>query len=179
VAGDRGRMFSNARNGRPVLIELHVGKNRISQQFVSSTPLIIYSTLWPQRTSSESRNIAQADAGRYTGRSHQYGGRGADIILGGNAEYMARLKLRELLCPWIAARRWRYFLCVGQVSGFTNNSSGRVVLFWKKVKPGRLRPQIFPTSCRKKRTKKLKQAGRVCSFWSMAIAVYRTRSRGR
>jgi preprotein translocase subunit SecA len=29
-------------------------------------------------------------------------GRGTDIILGGNAEYMARLKLRERLMPKLA-----------------------------------------------------------------------------
>lgn len=35
-------------------------------------------------------------------------GRGTDIILGGNAEFMARLKLREMLMP-----RYNKFFCKG------------------------------------------------------------------
>lgn len=35
-------------------------------------------------------------------------GRGTDIILGGNAEFMARLKLREMLMP-------RYFLSIDKI----------------------------------------------------------------
>lgn len=35
-------------------------------------------------------------------------GRGTDIILGGNAEFMARLKLREMLMP-------RYFLSISKL----------------------------------------------------------------
>jgi len=36
-------------------------------------------------------------------------GRGTDIILGGNAEFMARLKLREILMP-------RYYFIMENVS---------------------------------------------------------------
>lgn len=37
-------------------------------------------------------------------------GRGTDIILGGNAEFMARLKLREMLMPRYFLTQ-EYFIC--------------------------------------------------------------------
>jgi len=43
-------------------------------------------------------------------------GRGTDILLGGNPDYMARLKLREMLMPAVVSQvtgcRWCIYVCV-------------------------------------------------------------------
>ena len=47
----------------------------------------------------ESEIIAQAGRVGAVTIATNMAGRGTDIILGGNSDYMARLKLREFLCP--------------------------------------------------------------------------------
>ena len=70
----------------------------------------------------ESETVAQSGRGGAVTIATNMAGRGTDILLGGNPEFMARLKLREMLLPRV----------VSQVEG--NNplrTSGRV-----RVLPG-------------------------------------------
>ena len=74
-------------------------------------------------------------------------GRGTDIILGGNADYMARLKVREYLMPKIVIPEDDSLMAsVAGISmkkdsgkGFAANGNGKKVKTWKAS------PQIFPT----------------------------------
>ncbi len=55
-------------------------------------------------------------------------GRGTDIILGGNTDYMARLKVREVLLPrWCAQKRVivRRSICSGSQRWFSLHAGAR------------------------------------------------------
>jgi len=89
--------------GRPVLVgttsveksellsrllhELHVPHNLLNAK--------------PENVERESEIIAQAGRKGAVTIATNMAGRGTDIILGGNADYMARLKVREYLMPRI------------------------------------------------------------------------------
>ena len=53
----------------------------------------------PENVERESEIVAQAGRAGAVTIATNMAGRGTDIILGGNSDYMARLKLREVLLP--------------------------------------------------------------------------------
>jgi preprotein translocase subunit SecA len=75
----------------------------------------------PENVEREAEIVAQSGRLGAVTIATNMAGRGTDIILGGNAEFMARLKLREMLMP-------RYLKSLLE-SLFNKNS-----LSWKKKK---------------------------------------------
>ena len=53
----------------------------------------------PENVEREAEIVAQSGRRGAVTIATNMAGRGTDIILGGNAEYMAKLKLREVLMP--------------------------------------------------------------------------------
>lgn len=53
----------------------------------------------PENVEREAEIVAQSGRRGAVTIATNMAGRGTDIILGGNAEYMAKLKLREILMP--------------------------------------------------------------------------------
>ncbi|XP_076935842.1 protein translocase subunit SECA1, chloroplastic-like [Bidens hawaiensis] len=89
------------KTGRPVL----VGTTSVEQSDLLSTQLreagITHEVLnaKPENVEREAEIVAQSGRLGAVTIATNMAGRGTDIILGGNAEFMARLKLRELLMP--------------------------------------------------------------------------------
>jgi preprotein translocase subunit SecA len=87
--------------GRPVLVgTTSVEKSEILSAYLREMG-VPYNLLnaKPENVERESEIIAQAGRKGAVTISTNMAGRGTDIILGGNADYMARLKLREYLMP--------------------------------------------------------------------------------
>ncbi|MDC3182774.1 preprotein translocase subunit SecA [Prochlorococcus sp. AH-716-B23] len=89
------------RNGRPVL----VGTTSVEKSELLSTLLskqqIPHNLLnaKPENVEREAEIVAQAGRAGAVTIATNMAGRGTDIILGGNSDYMARLKLKETLMP--------------------------------------------------------------------------------
>ncbi|MEL6249895.1 MAG: preprotein translocase subunit SecA, partial [Cyanobacteria bacterium J06627_15] len=86
-------------------------------------------------------------------------GRGTDIILGGNAEYMARLKVREYFMPRVVKPEDEDGFSVAQVpaaKGKKRPAQGFEP--GKKVKTWKASPQIFPTELSAEAEQVLKEA---------------------
>jgi preprotein translocase subunit SecA len=66
----------------------------------------------PENVERESEIVAQAGRKTAVTIATNMAGRGTDIILGGNADYMARLKVREYLMPKIVAPEDDNFMAV-------------------------------------------------------------------
>jgi preprotein translocase subunit SecA len=58
----------------------------------------------PENVERESEIVAQSGRRNAVTISTNMAGRGTDILLGGNPDYMARLKLRELLMPEVVSQ---------------------------------------------------------------------------
>ena len=58
----------------------------------------------PENVERESEIVAQSGRKGGVTISTNMAGRGTDILLGGNPDYMARLKLRELLMPEVVSQ---------------------------------------------------------------------------
>lgn len=58
----------------------------------------------PENVERESEIVAQSGRQGAVTISTNMAGRGTDILLGGNADYMARLKLREMLMPKVVSQ---------------------------------------------------------------------------
>ena len=111
----------------------------------------------PENVERESEIVAQAGRKGALTIATNMAGRGTDIILGGNADYMARLKLREYLMPKIVMPEDDLAISIpgngngrkrGQ--GFANPTG--------KVKTWRASPQIFPTELSPEAEQMLKTA---------------------
>ena len=114
----------------------------------------------PENVERESEIIAQAGRKGTLTIATNMAGRGTDIILGGNAEYMARLKLREYFMPRIVQPEDEDMFAVGRASGLPLGASthGKGFVPGKKVKTWKASPQIFPTQLTQETEQLLKQA---------------------
>jgi preprotein translocase subunit SecA len=100
----------------------------------------------PENVERESEIVAQAGRRGAVTIATNMAGRGTDIILGGNAEYMARLKVREYFMPKIVKPEEDEFSVTrvpgtggrGKAQGF-GGGAGRKQKTWKAT------PDIFPT----------------------------------
>ncbi|MBW4535975.1 MAG: preprotein translocase subunit SecA [Pleurocapsa minor HA4230-MV1] len=147
VAEDSANMHEK---GRPVLVgTTSVEKSELISKLLQEKG-IEHNLLnaKPENVERESEIVAQAGRKTAVTIATNMAGRGTDIILGGNADYMARLKVREYLMPKIVAPEDDNFMAgvpgvdLGKNSpkGFGNGSSNG-----KKVKTWKASPQIFPT----------------------------------
>ncbi|NES84598.1 MAG: preprotein translocase subunit SecA [Moorea sp. SIO2B7] len=103
----------------------------------------------PENVERESEIVAQAGRKGGVTIATNMAGRGTDIILGGNADYMARLKVREYLMPKIVMPEEEDAIVASGAGGGSrkrpqgfdpSNQSG------KKVKTWQVAPQIYPTA---------------------------------
>jgi preprotein translocase subunit SecA len=112
----------------------------------------------PENVERESEIIAQAGRKGAVTIATNMAGRGTDIILGGNAEYMARLKLREYLLPRIVQQEEDSF-AVTRVPGAERDRTGdQGFASGKKVKTWKASPQIYPTQLSQATEAALKEA---------------------
>ena len=114
----------------------------------------------PENVERESEIVAQAGRSGAVTIATNMAGRGTDIILGGNADYMARLKIREYLMPKIVRPEDEQGFGVAKVAaasgsrtsakGFQSNG--------KKQKTWKASPEIFPTELSNATEKSLKDS---------------------
>ena len=132
--------------GRPVL----VGTTSVEKSELLSTLLsqrnIPHNLLnaRPENVERESEIVAQAGRQGALTIATNMAGRGTDIILGGNADYMAKLKVREYLMPKIVMPEDNNTISIGLAKAPKNRAQG----FGgggKKAKTWQVSPQIFPT----------------------------------
>ncbi|MBE9118743.1 preprotein translocase subunit SecA [Lusitaniella coriacea LEGE 07157] len=145
------------KQGRPVL----VGTTSVEKSEVLSGLLkqlnIPHNLLnaRPENVERESEIVAQAGRKGALTIATNMAGRGTDIILGGNADYMARLKLREYLMPKIVAPEEKDSLVgVGAGRG-KRDAQGFGDGTQKKKKTWKASPDIFPTELSKPVKEKL------------------------
>ena len=133
--------------GRPVL----VGTTSVEKSEVLSALLkdlnVEHNLLnaKPENVERESEIVAQAGRSGSVTIATNMAGRGTDIILGGNADYMARLKVREYFMPRLVKPEDDETFGVAQVAGAKNGKSAQGFGDGKKPKTWRVAPQIFPT----------------------------------
>lgn len=158
--------------GRPVLVgTTSVEKSELLSQLLNQLK-IPHQLLnaKPENVERESEIIAQAGRKGSVTIATNMAGRGTDIILGGNAEYMARLKLREYLLPKIVKPEAEDELSFAKVPGTQKRSAAKGFAPGQKVKTWKVSPQIFPTELSPNTEEMLKKAV------DFAVATYGERS---
>ncbi len=158
--------------GRPVLVgTTSVEKSELLSRLLSERK-IPHQLLnaKPENVERESEIIAQAGRKGSVTIATNMAGRGTDIILGGNAEYMARLKVREYLMPRIVKPQDEDELSFAKVPGTQKRSTAKGFGLGQKVKTWKVSPQIFPTELSANAEKMLKAAV------DFAVATYGERS---
>ena len=149
-------------NGRPVLVgTTSVEKSELLSRLLKEME-IPHELLnaRPENVEREAEIIAQAGRSGAVTIATNMAGRGTDIILGGNSEYMARLKLREYFMPRIVRPEDDDNFGIQRASGLPIGGSGGGQGFvpGKKVKTWRASPEIFPTQLTKETEQLLKAA---------------------
>ncbi|MBU7584057.1 MAG: preprotein translocase subunit SecA [Nostoc sp. TH1S01] len=114
----------------------------------------------PENVEREAEIVAQAGRRGAVTIATNMAGRGTDIILGGNSEYMARLKLREYFMPRIVQPEDEDVFGIQRASGSmpSGHGGGQGFTPGKKVKTWKASPEIFPTQLSKETEKLLKEA---------------------
>jgi len=139
------------KTGRPVL----VGTTSVEKSEVVSAMLteagIKHQVLnaKPENVERESEIIAQSGRKSQVTISTNMAGRGTDILLGGNPDYMARLKIREMLMPEVVSQ-------VDDDNKFAPGRDGKV-----RVRSWAVAPELFPctpSEATQTKTKKAVQA---------------------
>ncbi|GAX40835.1 preprotein translocase SecA subunit [Tolypothrix sp. NIES-4075] len=116
----------------------------------------------PENVERESEIVAQAGRKGAVTIATNMAGRGTDIILGGNSEYMARLKLREYFMPRIVKPEDEDTFGVHRDAGLpTVTGGGHGFVPGKKVKTWKASPQVFPIQLSKETEQLLKEAVQV------------------
>ncbi len=114
----------------------------------------------PENVERESEIVAQAGRLGAVTIATNMAGRGTDIILGGNSDYMARLKIREYLMPQIVMPEEDQFMVAPELSkrskgeGFNGegNNTGKKLKNWKPTS------ELFPCELSQDTDTKLKEA---------------------
>ncbi|MGB3695205.1 MAG: preprotein translocase subunit SecA [Spirulinaceae cyanobacterium] len=146
--------------GRPVL----VGTTSVEKSEVLSRLLqeknIPHNLLnaRPENVERESEIIAQAGRKGGVTIATNMAGRGTDIILGGNADYMARLKIREYLMPKIVQPEDDNALVAMPAAAKQSRSRSQGFGEATKKKSWRVSPQIYPTQLSTETEALLKEA---------------------
>ena len=148
--------------GRPVLVgTTSVEKSEVLSRLLNQLE-IPHNLLnaKPENVERESEIVAQAGRKGAVTIATNMAGRGTDIILGGNAEYMARLKVREYLLPRIVRPEEEGDINAPKVAGLDtrNKPEGFAATSEKKVKTWKVSPQIFPTQLSRETEQQLKEA---------------------
>lgn len=134
-------------NGRPVLVgTTSVEKSEVLSRLLSELK-IPHQLLnaKPENVERESEIVAQAGREGAVTIATNMAGRGTDIILGGNADYMARLKLREYIMPRLVKPEDDDAMGMVRVPGVKKQNSAKGFAPDKKVKTWKVSPEIFPT----------------------------------
>ena len=146
--------------GRPIL----VGTTSVEKSELLSTLLseleVPHNLLnaKPENVERESEIVAQAGRKGKVTIATNMAGRGTDIILGGNSDYMARLKLREYFMPKIVQPSEEDSFALSSVPGASGRAPAQGFVPGKKVKTWKVSPQIFPTQLSRETEQKLKSA---------------------
>jgi preprotein translocase subunit SecA len=156
VAEDCAEMHET---GRPVLVgTTSVEKSEVLSSLLSQKK-IPHNLLnaRPENVERESEIVAQAGRKGAVTIATNMAGRGTDIILGGNADYMARLKIREYLMPQIVMPEDNNLMVSAPqlngkkaAQGFGGNGH--------KQKTWKASPNIFPTELSPQTEQMLKEA---------------------
>ncbi len=158
VAQECSEMHST---GRPVLVgTTSVEKSEVLSQLLHQLQ-IPHQLLnaKPENVERESEIVAQAGRKGAVTIATNMAGRGTDIILGGNSDYMARLKIREYLMPRIVAPEQDDDFSPATVAAAqTSKASGQGFAPGKKVKTWKVSANIFPTEISKQTETILKDA---------------------
>ncbi|EGJ34254.1 MULTISPECIES: preprotein translocase subunit SecA [Moorena] len=112
----------------------------------------------PENVERESEIVAQAGRKGALTISTNMAGRGTDIILGGNADFMARLKLREYFMPKIVQPEEDEAFAPIAVTTAKPKSDAVGFAPGKKPKSWKVSPQIFPTKLSRETEQSLKEA---------------------
>jgi preprotein translocase subunit SecA len=148
--------------GRPVLVGTTSVQNSEVLSRLLSELNVTHNLLnaKPENVERESEIIAQAGRKRAVTIATNMAGRGTDIILGGNADYMARLKVREYFMPRIVQPDDDDDFSITKVpgTGGRNAAKGFMPTEGKKVKTWKASPQIFPTDLSRDTERKLREA---------------------
>ncbi len=146
--------------GRPVLVgTTSVEKSEVLARLLAELK-IPHNLLnaKPENVERESEIVAQAGRKGAVTIATNMAGRGTDIILGGNADYMARLKVREYFMPRIVMPEDDDFGIVDFALPGDKKSGGQGFGAGKQGKSWKASPQIFPTDLAKTTEKQLKEA---------------------
>jgi preprotein translocase subunit SecA len=145
--------------GRPVLVgTTSVEKSELLSKLLNQKE-IPHNLLnaRPENVERESEIVAQAGRKGAVTIATNMAGRGTDIILGGNADYMARLKIREYLLPLIVIPEDDNFMAaLPQLSG--KKAAKGFALNEQKQKTWKASPDIFPTELSIEAEQMLKEA---------------------
>ncbi len=147
------------KEGRPVLVgttsveKSEILSNLLQQRKIPHNLL----NAKPENVERESEIIAQAGRKGAVTISTNMAGRGTDIILGGNAEFMGRLKMREYLMPKIVKPDDERELAIASVPG-SRRPAAQGFDMNKRPKTWKIATQLFPTELSKSTEQKLKEA---------------------
>ena len=146
--------------GRPVLVgTTSVEKSELLSALLSqrNIPHNLLNAK-PENVEREAEIVAQAGRSGAVTIATNMAGRGTDIILGGNSDYMARLKVREYLMPRIVKPEDEEGFAIASVAGTKNRNRAQGFGGNKKVKTWKASPDIFPTELSKEVEDMLKAA---------------------
>ncbi len=145
--------------GRPVLVGTTSVENSERLSRLLTEVKIPHNLLnaRPENVERESEIVAQAGRKGAVTIATNMAGRGTDIILGGNADYMARLKIREYLMPQLVIPETEDALMISApMGGGRQKPQGFGAA--KKGKTWRVAQEIYPTVLTSETENRLKQA---------------------
>jgi preprotein translocase subunit SecA len=112
----------------------------------------------PENVERESEIIAQAGRKGAVTIATNMAGRGTDIILGGNADYMARLKVREYFMPRLVQPEDEGEFAIPDITFRDRAPAKGFASDGKKAKTWKVSPQIFPTALSPESERLIKEA---------------------